>query len=46
MEPLDNAGALEFVEFNPMVDTPSMWEPSKAMVSVIEKHCKPLCGGR
>ena len=38
VEPLDDAEALEFVEFDPTVDFPSAWVPSAAMVSFIEKH--------
>ena len=35
---LDETEALELVEFDPTVQTPSTWDATKVMVSFLEKH--------
>lgn len=38
IELLDEKEALELVEFDPTVETPSTWDPTKGMLNFLEKH--------
>ena len=38
IELLDEKEALELVEFDPTVEAQSMWDPTKGMLSFLEKY--------